>query len=64
MSLQVQLDLKVPMRDGTLLSADLYRPTGAGPLPALLCRTNFDNQQLRYVEPARIFAEHGYAVVC
>lgn len=59
----MQLDLKVPMRDGTLLSADLYRPNGAGPLPALLCRTIYDNQQLRYVEPARVFAEHGYAVL-
>jgi len=62
-SLQVELDLKVPMRDGTLLSADLYRPSGAGPLPALLCRTIYDNQQPRYLEPARTFAEHGYAVV-
>jgi uncharacterized protein len=62
-SLHVQLDLKVPMHDGTLLSADIYRPSGAGPLPALLCRTIYDNQQPRYVEWARDFAEHGYAVV-
>src|SRR5262249_35125452 len=38
------------MRDGVLLSADLYRPEGEGPLPAVLCRTVYDKQQARYVE--------------
>src|SRR5256885_9636005 len=34
-----------PMRDGVLLSADVYLPPGPGPFPALLCRTIYDNQQ-------------------
>src|SRR5688572_7804762 len=61
--LHVQMDLKVPMRDGVLLSADLYRPAGEGSFPALLCRTIYDNQEKRYVDWAVRFAEAGYAVV-
>jgi uncharacterized protein len=60
---QVQLDLKVPMRDGVLLSADLYRSAVGTRFPALLCRTIYDNQQPRYVEWAYRFAQNGYAVI-
>jgi uncharacterized protein len=59
----VQIDVKVPMRDGILLSADVYRPTGAGPLPALLCRSPYDNQGQRYVDWALDFVAHDYVVV-
>jgi putative CocE/NonD family hydrolase len=59
---RVQLDRKVPMRDGVLLSADVYLPEGAGPFPALLCRTIYDNQA-RYVEWVERFVHGGYAVV-
>jgi uncharacterized protein len=59
----VTLDLKVPMRDGVLLSADLYRPALEGRFPTLLCRTIYDNQQQRYVEWAARFVRGGYAVV-
>jgi hypothetical protein len=62
-TIQVKLDLKVPMRDGVLLSADLYRPSLEGRFPTLLCRTIYDNQQLRYVEWAVRFVRAGYAVV-
>jgi putative CocE/NonD family hydrolase len=60
---RIEHDLRLPMRDGTLLSADLYRPTAGGPFPALLCRTIYDNQQERYVGWAHRFARNGYAVV-
>jgi putative CocE/NonD family hydrolase len=59
----MQLGLKIPMRDHVLLSADLYRPLGDEPRPALLCRTIYDKQQDRYVDWAVRFGEHGYAVV-
>jgi uncharacterized protein len=62
-NVDVQIDLRVPMRDGITLSADVYRPAGAGPLPALLCRTPYDNQDQRYVTWALDFVENGYAVV-
>jgi uncharacterized protein len=60
---RVHLDLKVPMRDGVLLSADLYRPPAGERFPALLCRTIYDNQRPRDVDWAWYFAQHGYAVV-
>ena len=61
--MQIRIDVKVPMRDGVLLSADIYLPTSGGPFPTLLVRTIYDNQQLRYVEWARRFVESGYGVV-
>jgi len=38
----VELDVEVPMRDGTILRADVYKPTGDGPFPVLLQRTPYD----------------------
>ena len=61
--LQVQLDVKVAMRDGVELSAGVYRPLGPGPFPTLLIRTIYNNKQDRYVAWTRRFVEAGYAVV-
>ncbi len=60
---RIELDLKVPMRDGVLLSADVYRPLSVERVPAVLCRTIYDNQEPRYVEWAYRFAQAGYAAV-
>ncbi len=59
---QVRLDVKVPMRDGVLLSTDIYLPNAPGPFPTLLIRTIYDNQWDRYLAWAVPFIEHGYAV--
>ena len=65
-------DVRVPMRDGTLLSADVYLPASEGPFPALLCRTIYSKDSnpetdgarpAGYVGWAATFAENGYAVV-
>jgi len=59
-------DVKVAMRDGVELSADIYFPEGgadAGPYPAVLARTPYDNQHPVYVADARYLAKHGYVVV-
>src|SRR5579871_5447864 len=37
----VEKDIPIPMRDGTLLKADLYRPDGPERLPVLLNRTPY-----------------------
>ncbi|WP_426522767.1 CocE/NonD family hydrolase [Streptomyces sp. MH13] len=37
----VEYDVKVPMRDGVLLSADLYRPETSGAVPVLIRRTPY-----------------------
>jgi len=63
---RMKLNIKVPMRDGINLSADIWMPNsdhGDGPWPVLLLRTIYDNQEARYIEWARQFNAHGYAVV-
>jgi hypothetical protein len=35
--LEIERDVAIEVRDGTLLSANVYRPRGAGPVPVLLC---------------------------
>ncbi len=37
-ALQLETNVAVPMRDGTILYADIYRPEGPGPYPVLLQR--------------------------
>ena len=37
----IEKDLLVPMRDGTVLKGDLYRPDGPERLPVLLNRTPY-----------------------
>ena len=41
-ALKIETHVAVPMRDGTILYADLYRPEGPGPYPVLLQRTPYD----------------------
>ncbi|CAL9661474.1 CocE/NonD family hydrolase [Streptomyces sp. enrichment culture] len=62
---EVYRDVMVPMRDGVRLAADVYLPTGAGQLPAVLVRTAYDKSAPvtdgtgEYVRIARA----GFAVV-
>src|SRR6266545_4620877 len=57
------MDLKVPMRDGVLLSADVYRPAGVVRAPAILLRTPYDNGYPEFVKTALWYARRGYAFV-
>jgi len=51
----------VPMRDGILLSTDLYFPdNGNGPWPLIVVRT--PNYKQRYNEYGHYFSSHGYVV--
>ena len=52
--------VKVPMRDGVVLVADVYRPLGDGPFPVLLQRTPYNRSQPR---TGTLLASHGYVVV-
>jgi uncharacterized protein len=65
-SIHVELDVPVPMRDGTVLRADVYRPDAHGKFPVLLKRTPYDKsvaiRRTAYLDPIRA-ASHGYAVV-
>lgn len=66
MSVSVEFDLDVPMRDGTALKADVYRPDGPGPWPTLLYRTPYGRAEMFQkwwsgVDPAEV-AKKGFIV--
>ena len=43
-SLQEELGIVIPMRDGVHLAADVFRPPGNGRWPALLVRTPYNRK--------------------
>ena len=54
----------VPMRDGTMLAADLYFPANGsqrqeGPFPVILERTPYDKSAARQVTKGKYFARRG-----
>jgi hypothetical protein len=63
----VERDVEMPMRDGVVLRADVYRPQNGGPQPAVLNRTPYD-RSLRLTPPAALDPETavaaGLALVC
>jgi putative CocE/NonD family hydrolase len=69
LSTRIDFDVKVAMRDGTKLSADIYRPDdregGAGKYPVILIRTPYNKSTERgnHLEWGRFFASHGYVYV-
>jgi uncharacterized protein len=58
-----EFDLRVPMRDGVTLSANVYRPDSAEKFPVLLVRTPYDAAQPNYAEAGAYWASHGYVYV-
>jgi hypothetical protein len=60
---EMRLDVPVPMRDGTVLSADIYLPQAEGPFPVVLMRTPYSNNMDPVIEKARKLANRGYACV-
>lgn len=57
------LDVRVPMRDGVELAADVVLPRAAGPLPVLLVRTPYSRGAMRLVHDVIGLARGGWAVV-
>src|SRR5689334_6391435 len=66
-AMRVEHDVAVPMRDGVVLSADVYRPDGDRPVPAIVNRTPYDKRRpmtpLAALDPERAVAA-GFALVC
>jgi putative CocE/NonD family hydrolase len=56
-------DVRIPMRDGVTLSADVYRPNSADPAPIILVRTPYDNGVAGHVAAGKLWASRGYAYV-
>jgi hypothetical protein len=56
-------DVKIPMRDGTRLSANIWRPTATGRFPVVFIFTPYDNAQDTWViERVQYFVPRGYVV--
>jgi putative CocE/NonD family hydrolase len=60
---QVARDVAVPMRDGVVLRADVYRPTAGGRAPVLVYRTPYDKTGTGKESIVRLAVERGYVVV-
>ncbi|GAA0587703.1 CocE/NonD family hydrolase [Actinomadura livida] len=59
----VERDLRITMPDGVVLVADLRRPRGAGPLPAVLIRTPYGKERPALRLFAGVLARRGLQVV-
>lgn len=58
----MQYDVRVPMRDGIALSTDFYFPAIDRPVPVVLIRTPYNNNNEAIVHDCMYFASRGYAV--
>jgi putative CocE/NonD family hydrolase len=57
---KVEMDVRIPMRDGVTTSVDIYRPDAEGRFPAVLVRSPYSNNTEANVAQSRWFAERGY----
>lgn len=55
-------DVKIPMRDGVQLAANIFRPKGDGPWPAILIRTPYGKQDEKW-PGGKDYAIKGYVTV-
>jgi len=63
-SYEVRHGVRIAMRDGTLLSADIYLPTAiTPPFPTVLVRTPYGKDERFSKFAAELFATRGYVVV-
>jgi putative CocE/NonD family hydrolase len=56
----VERNVAVPMRDGVVLRADVFRPDHGGPYPVLVMRTPYGKQGHKFDR----YVKAGYIVVC
>jgi hypothetical protein len=57
-----EAELKIPMRDGVRLAANIFRPKGEGPWPVILFRTPYGKQGEKW-GGGKDYASQGYVVV-
>jgi len=61
--IRIMWDVKTPMRDGILLSSDIYLPQKEGEYPVILQRTPYDNAAKYSVDIGQFFSQHNYVFV-
>jgi putative CocE/NonD family hydrolase len=59
----VDENVRIPMRDGVELVADVYRPDSPERFPALVLRTPYNKRGSGEEDSSKWFAERGYVVV-
>ncbi len=57
-----EADVKIPMRDGTKLAANIFRPKGEGKWPTILIRTPYDKGNEKW-PGGKDYATKGYVTV-
>lgn len=57
-------DVKIQMRDGIHLAANVFLPEGEGPFPVILNRTPYIKDNTDRIKRYTEFVSAGYAVVC
>jgi putative CocE/NonD family hydrolase len=67
MHFEPYFDVKIPMRDGVKLSADIYLPRRGGKYPVILIRTPYNKAlpgEIKYgTRDVEFYVKNGYAVV-
>ncbi|MEO8449014.1 MAG: CocE/NonD family hydrolase [Gemmatimonadota bacterium] len=58
-----EFNVRIPMRDGVALSADIYRPDLPGKFPVILLRTPYDNGTAPNRIAGKKWASQGYVYV-
>jgi uncharacterized protein len=61
--MKVEWNVRVPMRDGVALSADIYRADGDGPRATVVARTPYNKNTAEQQKRAVAYAESGYNFV-
>ena len=62
--IQIDNRVPIPMRDGVILYADIYRPAGEGTHPVLVSRTPYSTERYPSAYASAVyFARRGYAYV-
>jgi len=61
-NVEVRADVKMPMGDGTMLSANIFLPEGKGPFPVILQRSPYGKGDEK-LSDGRFFAAQGYVFV-
>ncbi len=62
-SVVIDFDVRVPMRDGVTLAADVYRPATPGRYPVVLTRTPYNKTGDALLKEARGFVGRGFVYV-
>ena len=60
LGVKIERNVPVPMRDGTILRADVHRPDHGGPYPVLVQRTPYGKDRRNFDR----FVKAGYIIVC